>query len=302
MKKRIAILGATSHIAKGLILNFLKDKKSSLSLFARNHSRVAYFLKANGLKPNCRINGFRQFGRGQYDVIINCVGLGTPSRITKTGGDVLSLTEEFDRLSIRYLKEHPRALYINFSSGAVYSVSPGDLKPEHFYGLAKLYQEAKHRVLDKFNIVDLRVFSYFSRFVDLDSGYFLTDLIKSINEGKVFVTTPRDFTRDFLSSEDLFNLICLIIKAKPFNDVIEAYSSGPVTKFELLDYFSKNYSLKYKIERNLKLYSPTGQKDYYFSRSRKAGNLVGYKPKFSSAETVAKEAKYLIGNTNEQAK
>lgn len=302
MKKRIAILGATSHIAKGLIINFLEDKKSSLSLFARAPSRVMYFLKENGFEPNCPINGFRKFERGQYDVIINCIGLGTPSRIARAGGNVLSLTEEFDRIALRYLKKYPKALYINFSSGAVYSVSSGDLKPEHFYGLAKLYQEAKHRVLDKLNIVDVRVFSYFSRFINLDSGYFLTELIKSIKKREVFVTNPRDFTRDFLSSEDLFSLICLVIKAKPFNDVIEAYSSKPVTKFELLDYFVKDYPLKYRIKRKLRLDSPTGQKDHYCSHSRKARDLIGYKPKFSSIETVVKEAKYLIGDTDEKTK
>ena len=34
MNKRIAILGATSHIAKGLISNFAKDTKYKLFLFA----------------------------------------------------------------------------------------------------------------------------------------------------------------------------------------------------------------------------------------------------------------------------
>jgi nucleoside-diphosphate-sugar epimerase len=138
--------------------------------------------------------------------------------------NIFSLTEKFDNMALRYLEFHPKTVYINFSSGAVHTITPDALKPEHFYGVAKLYQEARHRALSKLNIVDIRVFSYFSRFVDPDSGYFLTELIKCIKRNSVFVTTPCDFIRDFLSSEDLFNLVCLVIKARPFNDVVEAYS------------------------------------------------------------------------------
>jgi len=294
MKIKIAILGATSHIAKGLILNFLRDKRIELFLFARVPQKIVHFLESGNLKLNCYIGGFKQFTKGTYDVIINCVGLGTPSKVAAENDTIFNLTEKFDDLALRYLKKHPKILYINFSSGVVNTVSANDIKPEHFYAIAKLYQEAKHRSLNKLNIVDIRVFSYFSRFIVPDSGYFLTDLIKCIREKQVFITTPCDFTRDFLSHEDLFSLVCLILKAGPRNDVVETYSSKPVTKFELLDYFANNYSLRYTIKRNVKFSSPTGQKDRYFSASRKAYALFGYRPKFSSLQVIAQEAKYLL--------
>ena len=294
MKKKIAILGATSHIAKGLILNFLKGETSSLFLFARTPGKIKDFLKINSPGLNPHIQGFNNFQENKYDVIINCVGLGTPDKVREANGNVFKLTEEFDNLVLKYLRRHPKTIYINFSSGVVHTITPGAFKPEHFYGIAKLYQEARHRALDKLHIVDIRVFSYFSRFIELDSGYFLTELIKNISEKKVFITTPCDFTRDFLSSEDLFSLVCLIIKAKPFNDVVEAYSLRTVNKFGLLDYFAENYSLKYTIKQKVKLSCPTGQKDRYFSISKKASYLFGYKPKFSSLETVVKEAGYLL--------
>lgn len=299
MKNKIAILGATSHIAKGLILNFIKSKENELFLFARIPKKAEKFLKENNLPFNNRhIDRFKHFQRGKYDVVINCVGLGTPVKVKEADREVFRLTEEFDNMALRYLSRHPKTLYINFSSGAVYSVFAADIKPEHYYGIAKLCQEAKHRALQEFNIVDIRVFSYFSRFIELDSGYFLTELIKSLKTKKAFITNSCDFMRDFLAPRDLFNLICLIIKAKPFNGVIDAYSATPVSKFKLLDYFVKNYSLKYTIKRGIKLVCPTGVKSRYCPSSRKAAGL-GYKPRFSSMETVAMESKYILGEINE---
>ena len=298
MGKKIAILGATSHIAKGLILNFTKNRKNKLFLFARVPNKVEGFLKENGLISNADIHEFGYFEREKYDVIINCVGLGTPAKVKKAGGEVFRLTEIFDNMILEYLQEYHAALYINFSSGAVYTISLNDVKPEHYYGIAKFYQETKHRALKKFNIVDIRVFSYFSRFIELNSGYFLTELLKSLKKKRNFVTDSCDFIRDFISPEDLFNLICLIIEAKPFNDVIDAYSSEPTSKFKLLDYFADNYSLKYVIKRNLKLDYPTGIKNEYYSRSRKAADL-GYKPGFSSIEAIEMESKFMIGANNE---
>jgi nucleoside-diphosphate-sugar epimerase len=297
MKKKIAILGATSHIAKGLILNFMQSKGNELFLFSRNPKKSQEFLKRNNLSLNSRIYDFKHFGREKYDVIINCVGLGTPVKVKEASGEVFKLTEEFDNMVLKYLQRYLSTLYINFSSGAVYSISVNDIKPEHYYGIAKLHQEARHRALKKLNIVDLRIFSYFSRFIELDSGYFLTELLKSLKRKKTFVTNSCDFVRDFLAPGDLFDLICLIIKAKPFNGALDAYSAMPISKFKLLDYFVKNHALKYTIKHKLKLTCQTGVKSRYCSSSKKAAGL-GYKPRFSSLEVVAMESKYILGGAN----
>lgn len=297
MRKKIAILGATSQIAKGLLLNFMSRGENKLFLFARLPKKVESFLKAHNLGLHRQIYDFKHFGREKYDVIINCVGLGTPVEVKAASGEVFKLTEEFDQMILEYLQRYPDTLYINFSSGAVYSISVNAVKPEHYYGIAKLYQEARHRALNKLNIVDLRVFSYFSRFIELNSGYFITELLKSLKTKKTFITNSCDFVRDFLGPQDLFDLIYLIIKAKPFNGVLDAYSAKPITKFKLLDYFVKNYSLKYAINHKLKLICPTGVKSRYCSSLRNAAGL-GYKPRFSSLETVAAESKYILGALN----
>jgi len=294
MQKRIAILGATSHIAKGLIPNFLQKMRSPLFLFARKPQDVISFLQLNGRELFPKILDFDKFGSNKYDIIINCVGLGTPNKVRSGNNEIFNLTEEFDNLVIEYLNKHRKTRYINLSSGAVYSVTCDDIKPEHYYGISKLYQEAKHRSLNRLHIVDIRIFSYFSRFIDLNSGFFLTEIIKCIKLKKILETSSFDFIRDYLSPHDFFNLICLIIEKKPCNFVVDAYSAAPVRKFKLLEFFATKYALKYKIKDNLKLDSPTGRKDIYFSRSRKALSLLGYKPENSSLETIAAEIAHIL--------
>ncbi|MBN2831060.1 MAG: NAD-dependent epimerase/dehydratase family protein [Candidatus Omnitrophica bacterium] len=293
---KIAILGATSQIAKGLIFNFAQDNSVKLYLFARSPGKVRVFIRANALPPAKVVSPFRDFKKGRYDLVINCVGIGSPLKLKEQGKQIFSLTEDFDNLVLGYLKNNPWARYINFSSGAVYRLS-ADLKPQDYYGIAKLHQEAKHRALDKFHIVDLRVFSYFSRFAELDSGYFLTDLLKSIKEKRKFFVNPGNFIRDYINPDDLFNLIVCIIKAKPFNGALDAYSLSSVSKFKLLKYFSKNRSLRYVIKRKGQVVSPTGEKGLYYPKSKSASKL-GYRPKFTSLQTVIKESKYLLSKVN----
>ncbi|MFH1442342.1 MAG: NAD(P)-dependent oxidoreductase [Candidatus Omnitrophota bacterium] len=292
-KNKIAILGATSHIAKGLIYHFSREGYKNIYLFARSKNKLEAFLKQINCPYAYPKKDFADLSKHGYDAIINCVGLGTPVKVKETDGNIFKLTEEFDNMVLEYLRRYPRAVYINFSSGAVYSISVNDMKPENYYGIAKLHQEAKHRALNKSSIIDIRLFSYFSRFIDLDSGYFLTELLKSLKNKNIFIAEPCDFTRDFISPRDLFNLICLIIKAKPFNSAIDAYSLAAVSKIKLLKYFAKTHGLKYTFKHNLNLICPTGVKSLYCPKSRKAAGL-GYKPNDSSIETVAMESKYIL--------
>jgi len=307
MNIRIAILGATSHIAKGLICNFTRSKEYKLFLFARSTGKAKDFLRTNGIKGNISFAGFNDFRRKEYDFIINCVGIGTPNKVRDNPSLVFGITEEYDNMVLAYLSKFVKPGYINFSSGAVYGSSfkeaAGDLSsretlvnnisPQEYYGIAKINSEAKHRAQENLHIVDIRIFSYFSRFIDLNAGYFLTDLIGSIKNGSEFVTNRCDFIRDYLHPSDLFNLIRLIMEKKPFNTAIDAYSQAPVGKFELLDYFSKIYGLRCRIENKLNFICPTGEKNVYCSNSRKAADL-GYIPNYSSINTVKEEASFIL--------
>jgi nucleoside-diphosphate-sugar epimerase len=305
----IAILSATSHIAKGLIYNFSNLKYYNLFLFARSPDKVKQFISKNKINTKPYIGKIEKFSNFKYDCIINCIGIGRYS----THESIFELTEKFDNLIINYLQNNKECLYINFSSGAVYgnfssssnksshcSIEVNNISPDKYLIISKLYSEAKHRASQELNIIDLRVFAYFSRFIDLDSGFLITEIINSIKNKVEFVTNPENIIRDYTNPDDLFNLILLCIKSeivnrksKIFNDVFDVYSKKPVSKFEILDFFSKNYNLKYKIDDNLSFINLTGNKNIYYSKYHKATE-IRYMPKFTSLEAIEIETKYIL--------
>ncbi|MBU2102976.1 MAG: NAD(P)-dependent oxidoreductase [Candidatus Omnitrophica bacterium] len=311
MNKRIAILGATSHIAKGIIYNCMQDKKYDLFLFARSLEPVRNFLKSIGYKKDIRFMDFKQLGKVEYDVILNCIGIGHTAAPKNEIVSIFRLIETFDNLVLDYLKDRPSTLYINFSSGAVYGIdfsSPIDetccttlninhIAPSHYYGIAKINSEAKHRALGNYKIVDLRIFAYFSRFIDLKSNYFITEVIRCVRDKKDFITGPENMIRDYVCPQDLFILLEKCIEAQKLNDFFDVYSSKPVTKFEILDYFTKEYGLKYIIQDSRSVSSMTGNKDNYYSISKKAQE-IGYSPHFSSVDCIIEESKSLLQNTH----
>lgn len=310
-KAKIAIFGSTSHIAKGLINNFLENGEFSLHLYSRSADKVYSFVDAIGKSPdqNCVIHeGYEDFLKSSYDVIINCVGTGTLNKLQGDYTKYFTVTEKYDNLAIEYLhNNHPDTLYISFSSGAVYgrnyskpmnedtinSIQVNHVASEDYYALVRLYAETKHRAFKDLKIVDLRLFSYFSHFIDLTDNYFITELLDSLLQKKMFVTGSVNIVRDYVHPQDLFSIIHLCMKAGKINTAFDIVSTKPVQKREILAYFSSEYNLKYKVNESLSPISATGSKNIYYSKYNKATS-IGYKPVFTSLETIQKEAKYLL--------
>jgi nucleoside-diphosphate-sugar epimerase len=305
--KRIAILGATGHIAKSLIDGFCRAGKYKLFLFARSRDRLGKFLADIQCGNNVSLKLFSEFYHAEYDVIINCVGIGDPGKLKNAGISIFRLTETYDNLVLDYLEAYPEALYINFSSGAAYGtefstpvnettctrMAINHIAPSDYYGIAKINAEAKHRALDTLNIVDLRVFGFFSRFIDLRNQYFMSEVISCVKYGKGFETGPENITRDFVHPRDLMFLIEKCIAKKTINDVFDVYSLKPATKFEILDYFNRQYGLKYTVKENINISTATGIKNHYYSKNRKAQN-IGYYPQFASLESIIQESKAIL--------
>lgn len=310
-KPNIAIFGATSHIAKGLINNFFQNNDFSLSLFTRSPEKVRAFLKKINHSSNKNysiLKNYQDLKKHSYQAIINCVGVGTAKKIKGDYTLYFSVTEKFDNPCLDYLQKiSPQTLYFSFSSGAVYGsdysapmqaktsnqIRVNQLKKEDYYGLVRLYTEAKHRAFKSLNIVDLRLFSYFSRFIDLKDGYFITELLKAILNKKVFLTTKENIIRDYLHPQDLFSFIQICLQKNKINDAFDLSSLKPVNKQEILDYFSKAYGLKYKFSQSIKQRSATGSKNIYYSKYNKASHL-GYKPASSSLKTIEEESRYIL--------
>jgi nucleoside-diphosphate-sugar epimerase len=307
-KNRIALLGATGQIAKGLIYHLRGSEESELILFARSLERVQGFLAAIGLRQNVTPMEFSTFDTGSYDVIINCVGVGDPAKARGSGDTIFRLTEAFDNRVLDYIQQNnPDALYINLSSGAAYGgdfVQAADestcakfdincMNGMDFYGIAKVNAEGKHRALKNHNIVDLRVFGYMSRFIDLKAEFFMSQVISCIREDRDFLTGPTNVIRDYVHPGDLASLVRRCIERKIINGAFDVYSTEPVDKFTVLEYFLEEYGLRYTVESGVSFPSVTGIKERYYSTNRKA-ETIGHVPEYSSMDCIALESKEIL--------
>ena len=235
------------------------------------------------------------------------MGRGDPGKLKAIGPSIFRLTERFDNLILDYLEESPDTLYINFSSGAVYgtefnsfvsekdlaTIDVNNIDSSNFYRIAKINSEAKHRALKTFNIIDLRIFNFFSRFIELKSNYFISEVLSCIKQGKELKTGSVDMVRDYVHPLDLADLIEKCIEKHFLNDAYDVYSRNPVRKFTILDYFSKEYGLKCIIKNDVNKSTLTGEKNIYYSKNRKAEKL-GYMPKFTSLNCIIKESEEIL--------
>ncbi len=282
-----------------------------IHLFTRNPELMSSFLAA---AVECRggnltvHSGYSKFEDEVYDVIINCVGVGTLKKMLSDFTQYFSVGEQFDNLVINYLKKKgPESLYISFSSGSIYGkdhsepvnehtcncITVNSVQKEDYYSITRLYTEAKHRAFEKLNIVDLRVFSFFSKYIDLGDGYFITEILNSIIYDKTLITDSRDMVRDYLHPDDLFSMIEACIRMERVNGAYDVVSAKPVSKTEILKLFSSEFGLKYTVCDFYDFNSATGRKNHYSSEFREAAK-IGYVPRFSSLDTLRQETRKIL--------
>ena len=170
--------------------------------------------------------------------------------------------------------------------------------PARFYAIAKLNAEAKHRARAERSIVDLRVFSYFSRFIDLDGRFLLADAMKVLVADGEMTTRPDEMTRDHVVPSDLAALVRAVIARwrnapEPLNAVLDVHSRAPVGKFALLDALKAELGLRYRVDGDFDALSPTGGKSEYLS-TRRVDPAWGYRPRHDSISGVLFEARALL--------
>jgi nucleoside-diphosphate-sugar epimerase len=300
----IAILGATSHIAKDLILSLVRaGQKEELHLFARRPVAVSAWLEAVGLAEHFPVSDFTAFGDREYNAITNFVGVGDPFRAAEMGAKIFDVTLQYDELALAYLRGHPTCRYLFLSSGAAYGsafddpvqraskamVTLNDLPPQEWYGVAKLHAECRHRSRPDRAIVDIRVFNYFSRTQDLSARFLLTDIIRNIRDRTVLQTPPDHIVRDFLHPVDFHNMIRALLSSSPANVAVDCYSRAPIDKASLLSEMQRRFGLRYEITAAPTTVDATGTKPYYYSLNKRAADF-GYIPTRTSIEGVLEEA------------
>ncbi|NRR32676.1 NAD-dependent epimerase/dehydratase family protein [Oxalobacteraceae bacterium] len=307
---RLAILGASSQIAKDLIRSIAAASSYELLLYVRDSAAEGLrgWLAQAGLAGRFPVLAYEAYGAAEHDAVLNFVGVGDPSRAAAMGGDIFDITLQYDQLALDYVKRHPRTRYLFLSSGAAYgntflepagpdtrsSIGFNALTPQEYYSVAKLHAECRHRALPALAIVDLRVFNYFSRSQDMGARFFITDIVRAIQAGTVLQTSPDHMVRDFLHPNDFYQLVHSVLQAPAQNAVFDCYSRAPVEKPALLAAMAERFGLRYEIVAGLAApVNATGTKPHYYSLNRQAG-ATGYAPAYSSLDTVLTEAAAIL--------
>ena len=310
---RLAILGATSAIAKDLISLFLANTDHQLYLFSRNQTSVSEWMKGLPRQYINRIHNEeypRFLTRQDYEVLINFVGIGDPVKLANMGSSVLEVTHKYDELCLAFQQINPNCRYIFMSSGAAYGsifdepatiVSKAtypinSISKQDWYSITKFYAEVCHRS-SNFPIVDIRIFSYFSSTQSINAHFFISELIRAVKQETVFLTSREDFIRDYVGDVDFFHLISAILAAPPTNTVVDCYSAKPINKYLILQAFQEEFGLKYEFLDEPVGINSTGNKRCYYSTNYSASEL-GYVPSLNSLDLLLSETrKILVSDT-----
>jgi nucleoside-diphosphate-sugar epimerase len=275
---RIAILGATSQIAKDLILSYATSGAADLILFARRPKAVTGWMYEVGLQEKYSVGDFSKFMEiKEIDAIINLVGVGNPAEAEEMGSLILDVTMQFDSLVLEYLKSHRDCKYIFFSSGAAYSskftqpvdeetlteININKFGSRDWYAIAKMYAECRHRALAKYAVVDIRVFNYFSSTQDTKARFLITDVVRAIIVNEVFKTSRENIVRDYSGPQEIFQMVQAVLTSPSVNTAVDCFTVAPIDKFSLLDAMQSSFGLKYEQVEYQTGISATGQKENY---------------------------------------
>lgn len=299
---RIAILGATSQIARDLIVSFSAEEGKQLHLFARSTDNVTKWLESVGLSGRYLVDDFAAFGEQEFDAVINFVGVGNPAQALAMGHAIFDITLRFDELVLNYLQIHPACRYLFLSSGAAYGsafnepanrntpaiVAINNLAPHEWYGVAKLHAECRHRAQSELAIIDIRVFNYFSHTQDIEARFLITDILRAIRDKTVLKTSLDYIVRDFLHPSDFYQLVSVLLVAPAVNTVVDCYSLAPIAKPSLLNAMQEKFGLQHETTKAIASINATGSKSHYYSLNTIASDF-GYMPTMTSLEGIVVE-------------
>jgi len=306
---RTAILGATSQIARDLIVSFSNMGGKHLHLFARRPSEVTKWLASVGLSARYPVDDFSNFANHEFDAVINFVGVGSPARAVAMGNSIFDITLRFDELALDYLNTHSACRYLFLSSGAVYGssfnepakrdtpavVAINDLAPHEWYGIAKLHAECRHRSHPEFSIIDIRVFNYFSRTQDINTRFLIADILRAIRDKTVLKTSADYIVRDFLHPSDFYGLVKALLSTPATNTAVDCYSRAPIDKPKLLEIMQEKFGLCYEITETQDSINATGGKPYYYSLNTRAADF-GYQPAWTSLDGILNEVSAILSS------
>lgn len=307
--QKIVILGANAQIARSLIVFLASNDAVLFTLFTHRPELLQKHLSGMpNLAAQVEIQtDYRLLEQQEYNILINCIGAGSPGKMQGDHSLWYDITEKYDCLALKAIRQNsPQAIYVNFSSGAVYgrgrnlpcqiddqtAFQVNHLRPQDYYPLMRLNAEARHRAHPAMRIADLRIFSFFSRFSSCDDGYFLSEVLTALLYHQKLQVSPVNTIRDYIHPSDLAQLIQICARQPVINAALDVYSREPCEKFTILKELGRAFGLQYEIlpvERN----SLNGSCDVYYSANHKAAEL-GYQPEFTSMEVILSEIRFFL--------
>ena len=308
---RIAIFGGTSQIAKDFVLTSSHFGNDEFILFSRATKTVDYWLSENGLAGRHSTHDYAEFETASpYDAIMNFVGVGDPAKALEMGSAIFKVTEQYDQLAINYLRRYAQCRYIFMSSGAAYlsdfqapantatasALQLNQMNHRDWYGISKMYAEARHRADPQLAIVDIRIFNYFSHTQDMSAAYFMTQVAQSIANKTILTTSSDPMVRDYLHPLDFYQLVSKIMECPAINCAVDAYSQEPIDKATLLRVMESSFGLQYQVSNNASHPNATGLKPFYYSEDHSASRF-GYEPQYSSLEGIERELSLLFNKS-----
>jgi dTDP-4-dehydrorhamnose reductase len=217
---KILILGHTGHIGRGLFEELGKEHE------------------VNG---SSRSEPWDDWIFQRYDIIINCVGTGTPKNTAEAGNGIIETTFLVDQAVLSYMNtaKGKDTMYVYLSSG-VADERFFDMSP---YAVSKVATEMVHRAhVDKW-IIDLRIYSYLSEYIDLESGFLITEMIKCVLEKETFYCENKDIVRNYMGAHALANSILSGYDEGKHNRCGSPHYYGDISMIELLNIFEYRYDL-----------------------------------------------------------
>jgi len=308
----IAVLGATSQIARDFITTADNKAEYDFSLYARRPSAVKEWVAQNQLLHIKQVGDYDSFkSNSSFNAVINFVGVGDPAAAQNMGSSILDTTHEFDTLALNYLQNRPETRYIFLSSGAAYGSdfdqavteeTPAQfninmLKAQDWYGIAKFYAECRHRALKNLPIIDIRVFSYFSRTQDISARFLMSDVVRAIRDKSVLETSSNDIVRAFFHPSDFFSLVRSVLEVPFFNEAVDCYTRAPISKSELLAAMQSHFGLRYQTLKAPVGVNSTGTKLNYYSRNLRASGY-GYQPSLTSWDGLLMETAAILSGAD----
>jgi nucleoside-diphosphate-sugar epimerase len=296
----IAVLGATGYVGRS-IGRLLADEGHPIAMFARNPGKLSDQAWPQGVE----LRDLAAFHAADFSLVINAIGAGDPGRVRSLGAEILDITAFWDRRVLETMG--PQTRYVFLSSGAVYGTrydqpvnADSEISlPVNFldrvppYTMAKLQAEMRHRLARSRAILDLRIFGYADPSIDLSGSFFLAELVRSIRDRKVFVTSFDDIVRDYSGVRELRALIGDWESAGAPNCPLDLYTTSPASKHDLLRLFKARYHLQidYVAETGS---NPTGSKRFYASAYRAAADF-GFRPERDTARVLTDTIDAIIG-------